>query len=258
MEKQKKQAITDCDPLDAPWQLFPNWIELFRNAPEKMPYLMDAIIRARFGEDLKGEDIFLDTLAKDYAEVIRQNQIKYLSTKRNKSASAQEREKKKKEQKTPQSDHSVPQSDHGVPHSATQCHAVTTECHGVPHNYNYNYDYNDNCISSDEDIKEESISEDIDKKKTSSRFIPPTLDEVAEYCVEKHYNIDPERFFNYYESKGWMVGKNKMTKWKSALANWVKTEKEKGYNHQPIKVEEPTPPQFDIMQFVKVGRGGEE
>lgn len=88
--------------------------------------------------------------------------------------------------------------------------------------------------------KEESLSNDKDKKKPSPRFVPPTLDEIAEYCAEKKYNIDAERFFNYYESKGWMVGKTKMTKWKSALANWVKTEKEKGYNHQPIQIPQPT------------------
>lgn len=120
-------------------------------------------------------------------------------------------------------------------------------------NSNSNSNNNKN-ISSNEEIKEESFSIEKDEKKTSSRFVPPTLDEIADYCAEKKYNIDPERFFNYYESKGWMVGKTKMTKWKNALANWVKTEKEKGYNHQPIKIETPIPEEED--EILKLFRGG--
>ncbi len=54
------------------------------------------------------------------------------------------------------------------------------------------------------------------------RFLPPTSDEVKAYCNEKGYSIDSDRFINFYESKNWMVGKNKMTNWKAALANWHK------------------------------------
>jgi len=31
---------------------------------------------------------------------------------------------------------------------------------------------------------------------------------------------EAQKFFNYYESKGWMVGKNRMQIWRSAMANW--------------------------------------
>ncbi len=30
-----------------------------------------------------------------------------------------------------------------------------------------------------------------------------------------------ERFFNYYESNGWRVGKNQMRKWKAAASGWI-------------------------------------
>lgn len=56
------------------------------------------------------------------------------------------------------------------------------------------------------------------------KFIPPTLEEIKVYCQERNNNVDPERFFNFYESKNWMVGKNKMSKWKAAISTWEKSD----------------------------------
>lgn len=58
--------------------------------------------------------------------------------------------------------------------------------------------------------------------KTAKRFCPPTLDEVKAYCAEKEYTIDAERFIDFYTSKGWFVGKNKMKDWQAAVRNWHK------------------------------------
>lgn len=53
-------------------------------------------------------------------------------------------------------------------------------------------------------------------------FRPPTLDEVAQYCAERHNNVDPQKFIDFYESKGWMIGKNRMRDWKAAVRTWEK------------------------------------
>lgn len=53
-----------------------------------------------------------------------------------------------------------------------------------------------------------------------SRFAPPTIEEVQAYCQERHSSVDPVAFVSFYESKGWMVGKNKMRSWKSAISSW--------------------------------------
>lgn len=56
-----------------------------------------------------------------------------------------------------------------------------------------------------------------------SRFAPPTISEVSDYFSER--GADPaeaERFVDFYESKGWVVGKSKMKCWKSAVRNWVR------------------------------------
>lgn len=61
-------------------------------------------------------------------------------------------------------------------------------------------------------------------KKTQTKFIPPTLEEVIAHCKEKGYSLNAEKFFNHYTTVGWMVGRNKMKNWKSALAKWENSE----------------------------------
>ena len=63
-------------------------------------------------------------------------------------------------------------------------------------------------------------------KKGSSRFQKPTIEEIRQYCLEKGYNVDAEQFFNFYESKGWVVGKSPMKNWRAAVSTWNKREKE--------------------------------
>lgn len=57
-------------------------------------------------------------------------------------------------------------------------------------------------------------------KPPRTRFSPPTVEEVAAYCSEKGFSIDPQRFVDYYQSNGWRVGKNPMKDWRAAVRNW--------------------------------------
>lgn len=54
------------------------------------------------------------------------------------------------------------------------------------------------------------------------RFAPPTPAQVASYCKERGNHVDPQRWHDFYASKGWMVGKNKMKDWKAAVRTWEK------------------------------------
>lgn len=58
--------------------------------------------------------------------------------------------------------------------------------------------------------------------KNTKAFQPPTLEQVEEYSQEKGYQMDCESFVDFYASKGWMVGRNKMKDWKAAVRNWNK------------------------------------
>lgn len=62
--------------------------------------------------------------------------------------------------------------------------------------------------------------------KKKKRFKKPTVEEVREYCAERGNTIDPEYFCDYYESVGWVVGKNRpMKDWKAAVRTWERNEK---------------------------------
>ncbi len=67
---------------------------------------------------------------------------------------------------------------------------------------------------------------DISVSKPKKRFTPPTRNEVLDHMLTKHLpfdlaEVESEKFINFYESKGWLVGKAKMKNWKAAASNWV-------------------------------------
>ena len=68
-------------------------------------------------------------------------------------------------------------------------------------------------VSIDNNIKH--IKDIPDRKK-----IPPTVEMVREYCKERGNDIDAEHFCDFYESKGWMVGKDKMKDWQASVRTW--------------------------------------
>lgn len=61
--------------------------------------------------------------------------------------------------------------------------------------------------------------------KGRTQFVKPSISDVAEFCRERNNGIDPEEFVAFYESKGWMVGRNPMKDWKSAVITWEKAKK---------------------------------
>ncbi len=64
------------------------------------------------------------------------------------------------------------------------------------------------------------------KKRVVNKFTPPSLEEVESYCQDIDYSeLDAGSFIDFYESKGWMVGKNKMKCWKSAVRTWKRRQK---------------------------------
>ncbi len=60
------------------------------------------------------------------------------------------------------------------------------------------------------------------------KFIPPSVEEVKEYCRERNNIVDAEHFCDFYISKNWYIGKNKMKDWKAAVRNWEKSNKQAG------------------------------
>lgn len=85
--------------------------------------------------------------------------------------------------------------------------------------------YHNNTYNKKENI---NISNDIFIKEKT--FKKPTLEEVQKYCEERKNTVNPQKFVDFYESKGWFIGKNKMKDWKACIRTWenknVKQEKE--------------------------------
>ena len=64
-------------------------------------------------------------------------------------------------------------------------------------------------------------------KEIPSIFRKPNFEEVKAYCDERGNKVDPQRFIDYYESKGWKVGKSSMKDWKAAVRTWEKNDFQK-------------------------------
>ena len=79
------------------------------------------------------------------------------------------------------------------------------------------------------EYKEIKNIKEINQRKADAAFQKPNIEEIKAYIETKGYSVDAETFFNFYESKGWMIGKNKMKNWHAAIATWHKSEKRQSY-----------------------------
>ena len=88
----------------------------------------------------------------------------------------------------------------------------------------------------DEHMENENENEnkDLNKSKKVASFQKPTLEQVEEYMKERGMSNYASRFHNFYESKGWMVGKNKMKDWKAAVRNWEDDKKTAPKTEAPV------------------------
>jgi len=75
-------------------------------------------------------------------------------------------------------------------------------------------------------IPDSLIPEDVGQNRT--RFVPPTVQQVTDYMSTIPGSLDADRFVDFYASKGWMVGKNKMKDWRAAVRTWAQRERENG------------------------------
>ena len=63
------------------------------------------------------------------------------------------------------------------------------------------------------------------EREKAKRFSKPTIEEIREYCRERNNGIDAEKFYDFYESKDWYVGKNRMRDFKACIRTWERREK---------------------------------
>lgn len=114
--------------------------------------------------------------------------------------------------------------------SANDCERLHADVNGcaqvksdVPYSGSYSGTGSDSGSGSDSRAGGPSPATDTGGK----RFVPPTVEEVAAYCRERNNTVDPEKFVNFYASKGWMIGKNQMKDWRACVHTWEKNGRDK-------------------------------
>ena len=121
----------------------------------------------------------------------------------------------------------------------------TSVYHGIPTCTN---DTNEKEKEKEKEKTKEKEKERVKEKVASgaapsARFIPPTVEDVAFYCQQRQNGIDPQSFVDFYASKGWMVGKTKMSDWKASVRTWEQRRKQEQkqavvFHQKPTKADE--------------------
>lgn len=101
-------------------------------------------------------------------------------------------------------------------------------------------------------LGKDSIDKD-NREGKSRAFTPPSLIEVTDYCRERNNTVDPQRFIDFYESKGWFVGKNKMKDWKAAVRTWEQRDKNTPKPKQDCMQREYSDSDFLAIERKKLG-----
>lgn len=174
--------------------LYSSWADLFMDLPDE---LAGQLVKAVLAYTFKGEDAKTGNPALDAAMTMIRNKLdedgeKY-KTKVERIAQARAEKKK-------QAENSVKS------------------------------DSNQSEIKSVSDSVSVSVSDSVVPTVLNKRdraFRPPSLDEVRAYCLERHNGIDPEQWYDFYASKGWMIGKNRMKDWRAAVRTWEKKQPKK-------------------------------
>ena len=100
----------------------------------------------------------------------------------------------------------------------------------------HEYQVNNQQTTSKQPARNQQVttSKQVNKKTLGEKFVPPTVPQVKEYCLERKNTVDPESFVDFYLSKNWMIGKNKIKDWKACVRTWEKNRRDTNYSSPAI------------------------
>lgn len=120
----------------------------------------------------------------------------------------------------------------------------------VPISYEYEQSYLDSDLDSDIDSEEEKPDEPDKPTRVKKDFIPPILEQVESYVLEKQLVIDPRKFIDWYTISDWKDTKGKqVVNWKNKIANWHTRELEN--NPQALPYSKPLPTKINVPRRCK-------
>lgn len=108
-------------------------------------------------------------------------------------------------------------------------------------------------VSVSEYVSDKEVKE---KDKKEKRFVKPSVDDVREYCKERHNDVDPDMFVDFYASKGWKVGKEPMKDWKACIRTWEKRGSPKKPASNP-KIHNYEEREYDFDELQKLATGSQ-
>lgn len=73
-------------------------------------------------------------------------------------------------------------------------------------------------------LKNEKKDKKDKNEKKARNIIPPPRNLLEAYIAKNHFQVDADRFYDFYESKGWLIGKQKMKDWQAAVRTWARKE----------------------------------
>ena len=110
----------------------------------------------------------------------------------------------------------------------------------------------DNNIQDIDNNNSEAIEREVGDKKGGAggkhpgkRFVKPTVEDIRSYCTERGNAVDAQRFYDFYEAKGWLIGKNPMKDWKAAVRTW---EQRNGRTEYAPRGQTTVPPQESVYE----------
>lgn len=120
---------------------------------------------------------------------------------------------------------------------------------GEPTNQQTNQQLTNNQPTTNQPANQQLTTSKKKKNKEIKKYIfkPPTVEEVMEYCSQRKNSVNADDFVDFYESKGWMVGKNKMKDWKAAVRTWERSSRR---NQEPPGKPghyQPEPPKYKVF-----------
>ena len=102
---------------------------------------------------------------------------------------------------------------------ARDSHVTVTHCHATDIEEEID-------IETEEEKEYKKKSAEVGAAPPLKRFQKPTVEEVATYCRQRGNKIDPQHFYDFYESKGWRIGNQPMKDWRACVRTWEKREGE--------------------------------
>lgn len=105
------------------------------------------------------------------------------------------------------------------------------------------YPYTENCIQlNNNKLNNKELNNNKEKNIKKRNFIKPSIEEIQQYCLERKNNIDYQRFYDYYETNGWVQGKTRkpIKDWKACIRTWERNNNSSKPNwfNQDIQKEE--------------------